>query len=156
MIRSLTIKLAMLAGTLGFIVALNWLGTTRGVETTLSAEEHFTSPTQAVASTSGRQIKNTEHNTTSSVELRETADSKVGYPNTPMIDLNLSTAQELEVLPGIGPVLAQRIVEYRNQVGSFQSIEDLDEVKGIGTKKLQVLRPLLKVSSSASAGTHSS
>ncbi len=62
------------------------------------------------------------------------------------LDLNLSTVQELEALPGIGSTLAKRIVEYRMQVGGFQSIQSLDQVKGIGTKKLQILSPLLKIS----------
>jgi competence protein ComEA len=48
------------------------------------------------------------------------------------IDINSASAKELEELPGIGPVLAQRIVAYRQQNGSFASVEDLKLVKGIG------------------------
>ncbi len=130
MIRSLTIKLIMLAGTLAFLVVLNWSGPNRGADTRHLAEQHSLLSTHAVASTSGKKVKHSLHN----------------EPSIHAIDINLSTAQELEALPGIGPILAQRIVAYRKSVGGFQSIQDLDQVKGIGTKKLQVLRPLIKIS----------
>jgi competence protein ComEA len=57
------------------------------------------------------------------------------------INVNAATAEELEALPGIGPAIAQRIVEHRAEKGRFQSLQDLDEVKGIGTKKLEQLQP---------------
>lgn len=56
------------------------------------------------------------------------------------INVNTATALELEALPGIGPALAARIVAYRSQKGRFSSIDDLDQVKGLGPKKLQSLR----------------
>ncbi len=135
MIRSLTIKLIMLAGTLAFLVALNWSGPNRGADTGHLAEQHPLLSTHAVASTSGKKVKHSLNN----------------EPSIHAIDINLSTAQELEALPGIGPILAQRIVAYRKSVGGFQSIQDLDQVKGIGTKKIQVLSPLINVISKASA-----
>ena len=48
------------------------------------------------------------------------------------IDLNTATAEELQVLPGIGPVLAERIVAYRESVGKFQSTDELTKIDGIG------------------------
>jgi competence protein ComEA len=48
------------------------------------------------------------------------------------IDLNAATAADLDALPGIGPVLAQRIVDHRAQHGPFRSVDDLDDVPGIG------------------------
>ncbi len=62
------------------------------------------------------------------------------------LDLNAATASELEMLPGIGPVLAERILAYRAEIGGFVSVEQLREVKGIGAKKLDGVRDLLVVS----------
>lgn len=56
------------------------------------------------------------------------------------LDLNTATAQDLEALPGIGPVLAGRIVAYRAAHGPFQRVEDLLQVEGIGPKLLDRLR----------------
>lgn len=61
------------------------------------------------------------------------------------VNINAATAAELELLPGIGPALAQRIIEERTRLGSFKSIEDLDKVRGIGPRTLERLRPLVRV-----------
>ena len=61
------------------------------------------------------------------------------------LDLNRATARELTTLPGIGEVLAQRIVDYREAHGSFQSVEELIAVEGIGEGKLEKLRELVTV-----------
>jgi comEA protein len=59
------------------------------------------------------------------------------------IDLNRATAEDLDALPGLGPALAQRIVDYRKAHGPFKQIEDLREVSGIGPQNLQKLKPFL-------------
>lgn len=61
------------------------------------------------------------------------------------LDLNHATAQELTTLPGIGEVLAQRIVDYREAHGPFRSVEELIAVEGIGEGKLEKLRELVTV-----------
>jgi competence protein ComEA len=63
------------------------------------------------------------------------------------LDLNTATAEDLEALPGVGPVLAQRIIEYRQSRGPFQTIYNLLAVHGIGKKKLAQLKPLIRVAS---------
>lgn len=61
------------------------------------------------------------------------------------VDLNDGTLAELEHLPGIGPVLAGRIVAHRTSHGAFRHIEDLALVPGIGEKRLEQLRPFIGV-----------
>lgn len=61
------------------------------------------------------------------------------------LDLNHASAAELKELPGVGPVLAGRIVSYRNEHGPFKTVDELDQVKGVGPKLLEKLRPLLYV-----------
>lgn len=63
------------------------------------------------------------------------------------ININTATADELAAfLPGIGEVKAKRIVEYRETAGGFDSVDELLNVKGIGEKTLQNLRPYCRVS----------
>jgi competence protein ComEA len=61
-------------------------------------------------------------------------------PEATGIDLNRSTADQLAQLAGIGPVLAERIVAYREEHGPFDTVEDLLDVPGIGEAKLALLR----------------
>lgn len=61
------------------------------------------------------------------------------------IRLNSASAQDLEALPGVGPVLAERIVAHREERGRFETVEDLLEVAGIGESKLASIRDLVAV-----------
>lgn len=61
------------------------------------------------------------------------------------VDLNLASARELDELPGVGPVLAERIIAYRAQNGPFASVEQLLEVPGIGQARLADLSPRVTV-----------
>jgi competence protein ComEA len=62
------------------------------------------------------------------------------------IDPNLATAEDLEAIPGFGPVLAKRIIEFREEHGPFQNIENLLDVKGMGPGKLATIRLYLEIS----------
>ena len=62
------------------------------------------------------------------------------------LDLNAATVEQLDALPGVGPVLAQRIVDWRTAHGRFGSVSDLSKVSGIGDAKLADLKPLVTVS----------
>ena len=64
---------------------------------------------------------------------------------TGIININRATAKELDKLPGIGPVIASRIVEYRKINGSFQTIEDLKKVQGIGASTLEKFKSKIRV-----------
>jgi competence protein ComEA len=62
-----------------------------------------------------------------------------------LLNLNTATAADLDGLPGIGPVLAQRIVDYRDQQGRFTAVDQLDDVPGIGPAIADRLAKLVTV-----------
>lgn len=61
------------------------------------------------------------------------------------VNLNTATAEELDALPRVGPVLAQRIVDWRAEHGNFKAVEELDAVDGVGPKMMEALQPLVTV-----------
>jgi competence protein ComEA len=67
------------------------------------------------------------------------------------INLNTATKEELVALPGIGPAKAQAILDYRKAHGSFKSIEEVKDVKGIGAKRFEKLKSELSVAGASSA-----
>ncbi len=78
---------------------------------------------------------------------------QVGVEGTPvpgaaaggLLDLNLATAQDLDALPGLGPVLAERIVAWRTEHGRFASVDQLREVDGIGEAKYRSVKAKVRV-----------
>lgn len=62
-----------------------------------------------------------------------------------LVNLNSATKDDLEKLPGIGPSMAQRIIDYRQKNGSFKKIEDLMNVRGIGEKSFLKMKGLITV-----------
>jgi competence protein ComEA len=62
-----------------------------------------------------------------------------------VVNINTAGPEELDRLPGVGPATAQKIIEYRNQIGRFTSVEQLEEVRGIGPKKLEQMRPFIRL-----------
>lgn len=65
-------------------------------------------------------------------------------PATGPVSLSGATVDQLETLPGVGPVLAQHIVDYRTQHGGFRSVDELHEVTGIGDRRFADLQPLVR------------
>ncbi len=68
------------------------------------------------------------------------------------LDLRTCTADELAVLPGIGPALGRRIVESREKDGAFREIEALERVRGIGPATLEAIRPFLRADATGTSG----
>jgi competence protein ComEA len=66
--------------------------------------------------------------------------SSQSVPAPASVNINTATQAQLETLPGIGPVIAGRIIEYRTANGGFRSVGQLEAVKGIGPKTLEKLR----------------
>jgi competence protein ComEA len=62
------------------------------------------------------------------------------------VDLNTASVEQLDALPGVGPVLAQRILDWRSQHGRFDTVDQLSDVAGIGAAKLADLTPLVTAS----------
>jgi competence protein ComEA len=64
---------------------------------------------------------------------------------TDKINLNAASAEQLETLPGIGPVTAKRIVDYRAKIGKFKRIEEIINIQGIGEKKFERIKDRLTI-----------
>lgn len=83
------------------------------------------------------------------VSLTSVIEAGKNSPAKP-IDLNSASAKELQELPGVGPVTAQRIIDLREKSGRFKRVEDLLAVRGISQKKLDAIRPYIMVSAQSS------
>ncbi len=66
-----------------------------------------------------------------------------GKPN--LVNINTADAQQLQALPGIGPAISERIIQYRQAHGPFKTTEDIKKVQGIGDKKYEAIKDLITV-----------
>jgi len=130
MLTSLLVRVAMVALTMGLVC---WIGWT--IPASRDAEIRFpllagppATPELQLAPPSQRQVR------------------EFTRPSAPLtLDVNRANQRDFERLPGIGPVLARRIVEYRESRGAFQDIEQLRRVKGIGKKTFEGIRAFVAV-----------
>ena len=92
-----------------------------------------------VAST---QVENDEAEMSQTTGKKKSAKKKAAPPSGP-VNINTASVHELDRLPGIGPALAKRIVEYRAANGRFATVADIQRVKGIGKKKYEKMKSLI-------------
>jgi competence protein ComEA len=90
----------------------------------------------------GVQIMVPAKTTTPGGSSTESARGASGAPTGP-VSLSSATLDELDQLPGVGPITAQKIVDYRTEHGPFASVDDLDAVPGIGPTRIEQLRELV-------------
>ena len=137
---------ALICFTLGFFLGRNSLSPAKSV-TVETAKQ--TQPSKVAE-------PETQEPETQEPETQESETEDPAEPETPeipevpensgsLLNINTATAAELETLPGIGEVLAQRIVDYRTEHGPFSSADGLLEVSGIGDKKLEAIESLITV-----------
>jgi competence protein ComEA len=135
MIKSFLVKLGMLAVTVGIVLWMGWMRHMAVESPGASTQE------QTARGVNGSSQQALEQNRAVSAKVVKLHDQA-------LLDLNRATADELEALPGIGAVLAQRVVAFRESTGRFRTVEDLRGVKGIGAKKFDRLKSLITVSTS--------
>ena len=139
MFSSLLLRLAMVALTMA---AVCWIGWTASPSEDLQAEADRVSSVPA-----GLEPPLASSESTAAPPVMTQPGQRRGErpAGTRAVDLNHARQQEFERLPGIGPVLAGRIVAYRKTQGPFLDVEQLRRVKGIGKKTLERIRPHVAV-----------
>ena len=143
MLYSLLIKMAMLGLTMGVVFWIGWAvpqppfikaELTSGLDSQQKNPIRSTGPLAVSEAAFGPLM----------AQPQEPAQM-AKRPIAEKVDLNRATEKEFEALPGIGSVLADRIVEYRQSRGAFREVEQLRQVKGIGKKKFERIRSLVGV-----------
>lgn len=176
MVGSLLIKLAMLAVTLGALMYIGSVtparqGTTHQEQppafvpvSTASQPLTKTLPTMSIPADAS--IPPPEVSDVSAARQEEEGESPASregqsgesptVESGPLrqVDLNQATVSDLEALPGIGPKLAQRVIDHRTALGHFAKVEDLRQVKGIGRKKFDRLRSHVLVTNTRPISRH--
>ena len=146
--QSLLLKFGMFAATMGVVFWIGWtLPTSFTQEHGVVAESREGSKPEIPSGSGGVA-------TVSPSPVASLADQPSTVPASKrshkgLLDLNRATGQDFDALPGVGPKLAERIMEYRQSVGVFRSLDELRAVKGIGKKKFERIRPLVTVTSDA-------
>lgn len=135
-LRSLLIKLGMLAMTMGVVLWIGWQ-----VPQTMQRP----AVTHAAMASSDPTVVTTATAVEAPIQPARVSAAHTVSAKPQRVDLNRATVTDFDQLPGVGPVLAKRIADYRKSVGRFDAVEDLRAVKGIGKKKLEQLKPFVTV-----------
>lgn len=122
-------------------------------EPAVMPETTKTSGGQAAAADPKKDVRTADPETTDiPATSADTGSAETGSPeiqkpaaDPDKLDINTASAAALESLPGIGRVLAERIVEYREKIGGFKTIAQLKDIDGIGDKKFEAIKELVTV-----------
>ncbi|MGE5417174.1 MAG: helix-hairpin-helix domain-containing protein [Acidobacteriota bacterium] len=117
-------------------------------EPTAKADVSQTSPATILTDQQNIQVPRIGQAIASGTAIGQAAVSSKGSGSSSggIVNLNTATVGEIDQkLPGIGPTLAQRIIDYRQQSGGFKKIEDLKEVPGIGDRRFEQLKSQIRV-----------
>jgi len=148
-LQSLLIKLGMLAMTMGVVLWIGWRAPQMAVQPPVPVVQSEALPAFAMATPDDDKKQAVVPSSVGPAPSKPVAPAKAVQRDVRhrpgLVDLNRASVEDLESLPGLGPVLARRVVAYRQSAGKFQSVEDLRQVKGIGQKKLDRVRPLVTV-----------
>lgn len=142
--QSLLLKLGMFAATISVVFWIGWtLPTSFDRVHDLTANSFEGSEAEIASGSGNATVVSPSSAALLSDQPSTAAASKRFHQGS--LDVNRATEQDFDALPGIGPKLAERIMEYRQSVGAFHSLDELRAVKGIGSKKFERIRPLVTV-----------
>jgi len=137
MVKPLVIKIAMLVATAALIAWIGWPTPLPITEDPVEpVQEMFAKPEASAQRTDRRPMR------LATPTSRDSRPDPAGTISR-KLDINRATMEQLQTLPGIGTVLAQRMIDRRTKRGPFLTIDELRTVKGIGAKRLEQLRPLV-------------
>jgi competence protein ComEA len=125
-------------------------GTTSKKSTTKSSKKTTTPETSSTDTSTSSKSKSSSKSTTagdssSSKTVSPTGSSSGKLAAGQTVNINTATAEQLDTLPGIGPTKAQAIIDYRNEHGRFNSIEDIQNVKGIKEGEFSKIKDSIRV-----------
>lgn len=143
--QSLLLKLGMFAATMGVVFWIGWTVPASFDRAHDLTADSFEGAEAEIAPGSGSATAVSPSSATVLSDQPSTAAASKRF-HQGSLDVNRATEQDFDALPGIGPKLAERIMEYRQSVGAFHSLDELRAVKGIGNKKFERIRPLVTVS----------
>jgi len=128
----------------GFIAGAATIGLAWTIATRNNASPTRTTATTAFSTTTFEPRQPSTSPNTPATDA--TAQTTAAKPATALIDLNTADRETLDLLPGIGPAMAERIVNDREANGPFESVDDLVRVHGIGSRTVNNIRHLVTVS----------
>jgi competence protein ComEA len=152
-VRSFLVKLAMLSATLSVVVSMGWTAPQDRGEAGLPGKGTIDSDLQEASPSPVVALKGiSKPSLPLTLPMSATPPTRPDKPRIvktqlDVLDVNEATVREFDQLPGIGPALAQRIIDHRRSHGRFTTVDDLLLIKGIGPKKLERFRELVTVHS---------